>query len=106
MFFPMLQFFLSSQITYKMLYRRNRADCPPPHPDFLEEVTRSVTPSASHLHRGTPPSISEDNAVSSPTSDECGKERFQCQVGECVFSSFVCDGEVGDFSELHSLLQF
>ena len=73
---------------------RNRGPECPPLPD-LPEVTRSSSSSGGSLHhRATAPTIIvHDNAVATE-ADECGKERFRCQPGECVFSAFVCDGDV------------
>ena len=52
--------------------------CPPVTPHF-EEVPRTVSPHGSQR----PP---QDLTT-------CDKEMFQCQPHECIFNTFVCDGE-------------
>jgi hypothetical protein len=61
------------------------SSCPPLNHPELQRTERTIS-SGSSLS----PSL--------VNSYECGKERFQCQPGECIFATFVCDGEV-DCSE-------
>ena len=76
--------------------RQQQSQCPV---NLFSESDRSVSSGTTDLNRAiatTTTSGSRRRITPPPSSVQastCGKERFECSPGECIFASHVCDGD-------------